>query len=520
MANKIYNIEDALNLVQDGDVMAVSAFGSNGQPREILAKLEEKFLETGSPKNLTYIHAAGHGELSDHCAHEGMLKRIIGGHFGTSHAIGEMIANNKVEAYNLPQGVISHLFRCAGDGSKAHITKVGLKTYIDPRLEGGKMNELTKEDLVKVIELEGEEFLYYPTPKITLGIIRGTIADTDGNICIEEETLPIDSRVIAMAAKANGGRVIAQVKQVVPAGSLMTNRVHIPGIFVDAVVVCSDPVKYHRQTSGTYYDQTLAGRAYVALEGAARLKLDAKKVIARRCAVELVPGAVVNLGVGTPEFVAQVAAEEGCSSDVIMTAESGVIGGVPCGGGDFGAARNAAAAMEQVNQFDFYDGGGLDVTYLGLAEANQKGDVNVSWFGSKPTGCGGFINISQNTKNIVYCGTFTAGGLKETFGDGKMTIVQEGKSKKFINKVQQVTYSGEYGVETGQNVLFVTERAVFRLTEKGLTLTEIAPGVDLQKDVLDQMEFTPAIAEPLQTMDPALFKEENFGLKDILAAKK
>mgnify|MGYP004517321291 CR=1 FL=1 len=524
MANKVVSIEQALSMIPDGAVIANAGFGLAGVAEEMLVKLEESFVETGHPRDMTLYFAAGQGNWggkgNDHFAHEGMLKRVVGGHYGTCIALGELIANNGLEAYNLPQGAIAHMFRSCVIGEPGHITKVGLKTYIDPRVEGGKMNSKTTEDIVEVIDLKSQEYMFYPTPKLTIGLLRATCADTDGNLSIEEEILPMDLRLVAMAVKACGGKVIAQVKTIVPAGSLMTDRVHIPGIFVDAVFQTSDPMKYHTQTMTTFYDQTMSGHAFVTVEGLKPTKLDAKKVIARRSAMELVPNAIVNLGIGTPEFVANVAAEEGCGDDVILTAESGVVGGIPQGGGDFGASKNAAGVVDQVTQFDFYDGNGLDVTYLGLAQTNQKGDVNVSKFGPKIAGCGGFINISQNTKNLVYCGTFTAGGLKETFGDGKMTIVQEGKSKKFIKEVEQVTFSGEYGVEAGQNVLYVTERAVFKLTDKGVTLIEIAPGVDLEKDVLGQMDFRPAIADDLKLMDERLFREENFGLKEILAAKK
>lgn len=396
-----------------------------------------------------------------------------------------------------------------------HLTKLGLKTFVDPRLEGGKCNAVTTEDIVKVVEFEGEEYLYYKTPKIDVAIIRGTIADSLGNISLEEECLPLDMRELAMAAHACGGKVIVQVKYT--CDRLMTDKVSIPGIFVDAVVVAQEPVRTHGMTALTFYDPSMAGHVFVPMEATARIPLNAKKVIARRAAMELITGSTVNLGVGSPEFVANIAQEEGCADLVTITSESGAVAGVPMGGKNFGAVQNAWAIMEEGRQFDFYDGGGLSTSFLGLAETDKIGNVNVSHFGTSVTGCGGFINISQTTKNLVYCGTFTAGGLKETFGDGKMTIVQEGKNKKFMNSVQQITFSAEFGVETNQNVLYVTERAVFKLVKDGLKLLEIAPGVDLQKDILDQMEFAP-IVEDYKLMDARLFCEENMGLKGMMSA--
>ena len=356
----------------------------------------------------------------------------------------------------------------------------------------------------------------YKTPKIDVALIRGTSADAYGNISFEEEALPVDMRLIAMAAKACGGKVIVQVKY--SCERLMTDKVVIPGIFVDAVVVSEEPEKNHRQTQLHFYDPSLSGRVFVAQDAIASLPLNAKKVISRRAAMELTRGAVINLGVGTPEGIANIAAEEGVSDLITMTSESGAVAGVPLGGKAFGSVQNAWAIVEQEVQFDFYDGGGLDVSYLGLAEADRVGNVNVSHFGTNVTGCGGFINISQTTQNLVYCGTFTAGGLKETIGDGKLTILQEGRQKKFIDKVQQITFSGEYGAEIGQNVLYVTERAVFKLVEGGLKRIEIAPGVDLQKDILDQMEFTP-IVEDYKLMDERLFREESIHLKEMMLSK-
>lgn len=522
MANKVCSMDEALDLIQDGSIMACSGFGMAAMAEEVFLCLEKRFLETGRPRDLTVYNGSGlcdsKGAGTDHLTHEGLLKRVVAGFYGTNYKMCDMIAQNKVEAYNFPQGSVMRIFRESLIGNPGHLTKIGLKTFVDPRLEGGKMSARTTEDLVKLVELDGEEYLYYHAPRFNIGIIRGTTADTEGNICVEEEVVRADSRVIAMAARACGGKVIAQVKNIVPAGSLNADQVYIPGIYVDAVVKCKDPIKNHRPIGDlTQYDPSLTGHIRVTVAGSEPMPLNAKKVIARRCAMELTPDSIVNLGIGTPEFIAAVAAEEGVYDQMTLTAESGAIGGIPCSGDEFGSTRNPICLLDQPSQFDFYDGGGLDVTFLGFAQTDADGNINLSRFDSKIYGSGGSINISQSTKNLIFCGTFTAGGLRETVGSGKLQIEQEGRSKKFLQQIDQVTYSGELGAEKGQNVLYITERAVFRLTEAGLLLTEIAPGIDLQRDVLDQMEFQPEVDPNLRTMDEALFRKEPIGLKQYLA---
>ena len=520
--SKVISLEDAIGLINNGDCIATSGICMSGVPEEIMKGIEKSFLEKGEPKSLKAIFAAGQGCWDDvhgwqHMAHEGLLASVIAGHYGTCASLGKLIEENKIIGYNLPQGVIVDLFHEAVKGMPGHITKLGLKTFVDPRIEGGKLNAKTTEDIVKVVNIDDEEYLMYKTPNIDVAIIRGTTADMYGNISFEEEALPVDMRVIAMAAKACGGKVIVQVKYT--CDRLMTDKVAIPGIFVDAVVISKDPVENHRQTQLFFYDPSMSGHSFVPTDDIASLPLDAKKVISRRAAMELSKGAVINLGVGTPEGVANVAAEEGISDLITMTSESGAVAGIPMGGKAFGAVQNAWAVVEQGIQFDFYDGGGLDVTYLGLAEVDPIGNVNVSHFGTNVTGCGGFINISQNTPNLVYCGTFTAGGLKEEVSNGKLTIVKEGRNKKFIKQVQQITFSGEYGAEIGQNVLYVTERAVFKLVKGGLKLIEVAPGIDVKKDILDQMEFEP-IVEDYKLMDSRLFTDGSIELRDLILSKK
>lgn len=513
--SKLTSVQDAVKLIKDGDTVAFGGFVGAVHAEEVTAGIQASFLETAHPKDLTVVYAAGQGDGKEkglnHLGEEGLVKRIVGGHWGLVPRLQKLALENKLSAYNLPQGVISHLFRDIAAGKMGVLTHVGLKTFADPRLEGGKINDVSKKDidLVKVVNIEGEERLLYKAFPINVGIIRATYADTQGNCTMEHEGALAETLAIAQAAKNSGGKVIVQVKQIVEHGSLDARLVKIPGIYIDAIVVASE--ENHRQTFGTYYNPAYSGETRVPVDSLAPLPLSERKIIARRAAMELIPDAVVNLGIGMPEGVASIAAEEGLSG-MVLTTESGTIGGIPAGGGDFGVTTNPDCVLEQPAQFDFYDGGGLDVAFLGLAQMDVHGNINVSKFGPKIAGCGGFINITQNARKVIYCGTFTAGGLKISVTDGKLNIDQEGKSKKLISEVEQVTFSGAYAQEKGQPVLYITERAVFKLTPEGVELIEIAPGIDLQKDVLDQMEFKP-IVKDVKTMDQRIFREDLMGLK-------
>jgi propionate CoA-transferase len=425
----------------------------------------------------------------------------------------KMVFDGEVEAYNFPQGSLSHLTRQIANKSPGLLTQVGLGTFVDPRLEGGKMNSASTEDLVKVVEFDGQEWLFYRSPKIDVAIIRGTVCDENGNLTLDKEGVLLEQLSIAQAAKRWGGVVICQVEQVVQAGSLHPKAVKVPGFLVDYVVVAQP--ENHMQTIATQYNPALCGNARVPLGHLEPMPLDERKVIARRAAMEVRPGAITNLGIGIPAGIPTVAAEEGVADLLKLSIESGVNGGVPAQLGDFGLAYNAESIIEQSFQFDFYDGGGLDYSFLGLAQVDHHGNINVSKFSGRPVGCGGFINITRSTPNLVFCGTFTAGGLKLAIGDGKLTILQEGRSKKFITQVEQVTFNGEDAAQRRQNVVFVTERAVFHLREEGLELTEIAPGVDLQRDVLAHMDFQPIVRD-VKPMDAGLFRETWGGLGDIV----
>jgi propionate CoA-transferase len=379
---------------------------------------------------------------------------------------------------------------------------VGLHTYIDPRLEGGKMNAITTQDLVRVVELDGEEWLFFPRPNIDIALIRGTTADLKGNITCEEEPAILEGISIAQAARACGGTVIAQVKYLAKEGSLDPRNVKIPGVVVDYVVV--DPEQ--KQTCQDIYQPAYCGEVKIPLHRVAPLPLDARKVVARRASRELFPGAVVNLGVGMPDGIASVATEEHLIDDLTFTVEQGIVGGQPAGGVVFGISYNPEAIIQEDAQFNFYDGGGLDIAFLGMVQTDREGNVNASKVPGMLTGCGGFINISQNAKKVVFCGTFTTKGAHLQVGAGKITVVSEGAIHKFVNEVDQITFNGQYAQSRDQKVLYITERAVFERVDKGMLLREIAPGIQLETDVLAQMDFQPLIAPDLQLMDSRIFE--------------
>ena len=518
MRNKIVTAAAAVQRIRDNDTVATGGFVGVGFAENIAVALEQRFTSTGLPRNLTLVYAAGQGDGGErglnHLAHVGLVGRVIGGHWALVPKLQKLAIDNKLAAYNLPQGVISQLFRDTAAGKPGLITTVGLGTFVDPRFGGGKINAGANEDVVELMIIDGREYLFYKTRPIHVAIIRGTTADGCGNVTMEKEALTLEALAIAMAAHNSGGLVIVQVERTVENGTLNPRQVKVPGILVDCVVAAEKP-EYHMQTFSTQYSEYYCGAARMTLSTVAPSRLDERKIIARRALMELAKGDIVNLGIGMPEGVAQVAAEEGMLEAFTLTAEAGVIGGMPAGGLDFGAASNADAVIDQPYQFDFYDGGGLDVAVLGLAQADRHGNLNVSKFGARLAGAGGFINISQNAKKVVFAGTFTAGGLAVAVQDGALRIVAEGSVHKFVDEVEHRTYSGEYAWLRGQSALYITERCVFRLIDGGLELVEIAPGIDIEKDVLAQMDFRPSVSAQLKVMDPRIFADKAMGLARI-----
>jgi propionate CoA-transferase len=507
MTPRIMTAIEAAQLIPDGATVAVCGCLSMLQPDTVLEGIEARFLGDGHPRNLTVIHpvmvGSKKGSGINRFAHDGMMRRVIGGSFSifSDYEITGMIKQDRVEAFNLPIGTILHWLRESGAGRPGLFTGVGLGSYVDPRVEGGRANGAAKGGLSEVVQVAGREWLFYPSLRVDVAVIRGTSADEQGNISVEHEPASLGIYTLAVAAKHSGGKVIAQVKQRVESGSVHPRLTVVPGRLVDAIVV--DPAQ----------PQMVVGER-PELSGEARVLLDPEPVpltvasaIARRAMREIQDGQLVNLGYGVPAMIPVLGFPRKLHERVAFSIEHGPVGGLPDGMATFGPSANPDILMDSSGVFDLYDGGLLDVTILGLAQADREGNVNVSKFAHMAPGSGGFCNICHQTKKIVFCGTFTTGGLQEEIVDGRIVIRKEGKVKKFVSRVEQITLSGLAALEKGQEILYITERAVFRLTPEGLALTEVAPGIDPAKDILPQMEFPIAIPSKIATMDPTIFRE-------------
>ncbi|MEI8078565.1 MAG: CoA-transferase [bacterium] len=504
---KVLSPRAAAALVESGSTIATGGFVGCAHPEALTAALEERFLETGTPQELTLVYAAGQGDGktkgANHFGHQGMLKRVIGGHWNLAPALGKLVLENHIEAYNFPQGVISQLFREIAAGNPGRLTHIGLETFVDPQRDGGRLNARTTEPLVERVTLNGKDWLLYKAFPIQVGLLRGTSSDSFGNISFEHEVITAEGLAIAQAVKNSGGTVIVQVERLVEDYSRHPQNIRIPGLYVDAVVIADQ--ERHAQTFAEAFNPDYLRQGDLRQTCLPPMEDGPRRYISKRAFLEIAPESIVNLGIGLPEGIAQIAYAEGRLDDMTLTVESGPIGGIPASGLSFGASRLPQAIIDQPYMFDFYDGGGLDVAFLGLAECDRHGNVNVSKFNGRIAGVGGFMNITQTARHVVFAGTFTAGGLEVGFRDGQLRIHQEGKFDKFVDAVEHVTFNGAYARKNGQRVLYITERAVFELTAAGLKLIEIAPGIDLERDILQHMAFTPEIATTLKPMPAFAF---------------
>lgn len=504
--NKFMSAAEAVALIKDGDTVGVIGGGGGLVEASCLhAAVEERFLKSGHPCNLTVVHSLGVGDRKtrgmNRFAHEGLVRKVVGGHWVWSPRMQQLAKDNKIEAYVLPGGVAMQLFREIGAGRPGLFTHVGLGTFCDPRVEGGRMNTAAKDSLAEVMTVEGRELLRYKPFPVNVALIRGSFADAHGNVSLDQEPANVDIYAVALAAHNSGGKVIVQVRTAVEVGALPARAVRVPGAIVDAVVVDSS------QSMGydVVYDPTMSGEMKGPPSPITPQPFTVRQLIARRAADELRDGAVLNYGFGIPDGIAKLIAERGHLDRYYQTIEHGTYGGELLDGSLFGYARNATAMIDGPSQFDFYSGGGLDIAFLGFGEIDSAGNVNVSKLGGVTVGPGGFIDIAQNAKKVVFCGTFDAKGTELEIGGGRLKIVRNGEVGKLVGKVEQITYSGPEGLKRGQETVYVTERAVFRLTKEGLVLSEVAPGVDVRRDVLERMTFAPRIPRDPVVMNAAHF---------------
>ena len=523
---QIVTAKEAVDKIKNGAVLINTGMMLACSCEAVLKEIESSFLTSGRPSGLTLMHSSSQSDRTggiEHLAHPGLVDRLIGAHWGLSPRWIRLISENRICAYNLPQGQMVHLYRSIACGEFGPVTKVGLGTYIDPRLEGGKMNDLAREreDLVEVLTIDQEEWLHYKPVLPDVVLIRGTSMDEDGNLSCEEEGLKLELLTAALAVRRNRGIVIAQVKKLVRNGQIHPQRVAVPGTYIDYAVVSEHPKEDHRQCSSIFYSPALCGDKKETIRNEAEDSLpDIRFLIGRRALLEAEKDQVINLGIGIPnDTIGVILSQEGLDGFLTPTVESGICGGVALGGPDFGVGKNCTAIIPHEQQFDFYDGCGVDICFMGAGEIDAKGNVNSTKMGSHAPGCGGFIDLTQNAAKVVFCLAFTASGLACSLGAEGLKIIREGKINKFVQSLQQVSFSAGRALSCGQQVVYVTERAVFQLTPEGILLTEIAPGADLNQDILAHMDFTPLLSPDLKKMDLSLFQAAPFGLARLIREK-
>ncbi|OUO95007.1 CoA-transferase [Cloacibacillus sp. An23] len=521
--SKVISSSAAISLIRDNSVIGIGGFGGFSAPDELLREMAKSYLTHGTPKGLHAVCGVSPGDLTEDgwglsiIKAPGLLSSIYASHVGMPPAIGRAVSSNEIAGYTVPLGVYGHLLRAMAGKTPGVITRIGLHTFCDPRLEGCRVNELAKNsgrEVVSLINIDGTEYLHYKPFRIDVCIIRGSYADEYGNVSLEEEALYSEQAAMAAAVHNNGGTVIVQVKGIFKRGVLDPRHVAIPGALVDYVVLAK-PENHPQCYDGSPFRPELIGDVRARLDLLKPMALTPRKICGRRAASEIKGGSYINLGIGMPDSVADIANEEGISHQVTFSIETGVCGGLPVRGVGFGAAFNPEAILSITDTLDMYDGGVLDAAILGLGEADEEGNVNVSKFGTRCTGPGGFIDITQSTKKICFIGTFTAGKLEYKTGDGRLVIEKDAEKTKFRKKVQQVTFSARYAREMGQEVLYITERAVFRLGADGVELVERAPGVDVERDILARMDFAPKISPKLKLMDERIFTDKKMRISFI-----
>jgi propionate CoA-transferase len=521
--SKIIPLTKIGELIPDRATVTISSSSGLGCPDAALKSIGDYFAKEGRPRGITTIHPIAAGDMYgiagiDHLAQPGLLKRVVAGSFPSgpslmpSPKIWQMIIDNQVEAYNLPSGILFHMHRESAAGRPGILTKVGMDTFVDPRRQGARMNDCSTENVVRIVNFEGDDWLFFPSIPPDVAIIRATTADEHGNLTMEHEGAYLGAFDQALAARNNGGIVVAQVKRLTAFGTLRPQQVRVPAVLVDYVVVDPD----QQQTTQTPYNPAISGEVFRPLWDFKPIEWGVDKIIARRAALELCEEDVVNLGFGICALVPRILLEEGLHGEVTWVIEQGAVGGMPLLGFAFGCASNADAIVPSPDQFTFFQGAGFDCSCLSFLQVDQEGNVNVSRLASRPhvtAGCGGFIDITSTARAILFCGYFTAGGLDLRVEDSRLRIMNDGKNRKFVPEVEHVTFSGRRARQLKQKVLYITERCVLHLEPQGLTVIEIAPGIDLKRDVLNQAEIPLRVSETLKSMDQRIFQPEPFGLK-------